>query len=595
MKSLQLAALVALVCLVPPSAGADDKKVSIGTVIPKLTFKDIRYLTRTLDDFPQAKTFVVVFTNTSCPLVQKYLPTLKKLEQEYRTKAVQFLAVNVGLDDSILTMAAQSVRHDIAFPFVKDFEHAWVKALGVRRTPEAVVLDEKRRMRYRGRIDDQYRLGGVRQEPSSHELKDAIEAVIAGREVAVAETPVDGCAITPLEQRGQQPAVTYAEHVAPILKKHCQECHRPGAAAPFSLVSYKQAVARSAAIAEVVAEERMPPWYGAPEFGPFLNRRGMSAAERDVVLRWILNGKDPGDVSKLPDESAAEKAKPWRIGDPDQTLHLPEHELPPSGDIPYKYAFLPYVFLEDTWVQGVEIKPDNPRVLHHCNMAHGTLTGGFKAANFITGIVPGGEAMLLDEGIGFLIPKGSMLALQIHYVSTGKPEKCRVSVGLKFPRGIVQKQLRHYLLVNNRFAIPPESPAHPVRASKTLDREAFGVGLFTHMHLRGKDMTFTAHYPDGRTETLLIIPNYNFNWQMPYHWVAGAKRFPKGTRFECMAHFDNSSFNPYNPDAKATVRDGPQTHHEMMNGFVFFTDANEQLNLAVDAKTGRQLLQYKKP
>jgi hypothetical protein len=111
--------------------------------------------------------------------------------------------------------------------------------------------------------------------------------------------------------------------------------------------------------------------------------------------------------------------------------------------------------------------------------------------------------------------------------------------------------------------------------------------MFSHMHLRGKDMTFLARYPDGKNETLLVIPNYNFNWQIPYRWKPGQKTFPRGTVIDCVAHFDNSRFNPYNPDPKATVRNGPQTHDEMMVGFFFYTDANEKLGLSIDPKTGR--------
>ena len=119
-----------------------------------------------------------------------------------------------------------------------------------------------------------------------------------------------------------------------------------------------------------------------------------------------------------------------------------------------------------------------------------------------------------------------------------------------------------------------------------LDVDAVGVGLFSHMHLRGKDMTFTAHRPGGKAETLLVIPNYNFAWQLPYRWEPGKVRFPKGTRLECVAHFDNSAFNPYNPNPRATVRNGPQTHHEMMVGFFFYTGDGEQLGLQIDPKSG---------
>ncbi len=101
-------------------------------------------------------------------------------------------------------------------------------------------------------------------------------------------------------------------------------------------------------------------------------------------------------------------------------------------------------------------------------------------------------------------------------------------------------------------------------------------------------MTFTAHLPDGKTETLLVIPNYSFSWQLPYRWEPGKKRFPKGTRLDCVAHFDNSAFNVYNPDPMATVRYGPQTQQEMMYGFFFYLDAAEKLGLEVDPKTGQK-------
>jgi thiol-disulfide isomerase/thioredoxin len=569
-------------------AAASDKAIRIGEPIANLTFKDIHYLPRSLDDFSDKKAFVLVFTTTSCPIVQQYWPALKELEKDYRAKGVQFLAVNVGADDSIVAMASQAVRYDVDLPFVKDIEGKCAQALGVRRTPEVVVLDEQHTLRYRGRIDDQYRLGGTRAAATRRDLKEAIAAVLAGRDVAVKETPVDGCLITLPEAPQPKTEVTFAEHIAPILQKHCQECHRPDTAAPFSLITYKQVAARADMIAEVVAEQRMPPWYGSADYGHFINRRALTPDERDTILAWVAAGTPRGDETKLPPPLPPRSEGKWLIGKPDLVLSTPQTDtLPASGDIPYKYTVLPHVFTEETWVQGVQILPDNPRVVHHCNMAYFTPKEGFSESNFITGTVPGGSPMYLDNGVAFRIPKGASLILQIHYVTNGKPEKCRISVGFKYAKETVQKQLRHMLLVDKKFAIPPGAPAHPVSASKVLDRDAAVIGLFVHMHLRGRDMTFKAHQPDGTSETLLLVPNYSFDWQMPYVYERGKVRFPKGTRLEAIAHYDNSAFNPYNPDPSATVKDGPQTYHEMLNGFVFYTDAEEQLNLDVDPKTGK--------
>jgi hypothetical protein len=395
---------------------------------------------------------------------------------------------------------------------------------------------------------------------------------------------VDGCPITfPKPRKPKE--VTFAEHVAPVLQKHCWECHKSGGSAPFSLTTHKQAAARAEALAEVVTDQRMPPWFASHEFGPFVNARGLSDDERAVLTDWAKTGTAAGDLTKAPAPPPEPKSK-WAIGEPDLVLESMEFDLPATGDIPYKYTLLPHNFAEDTWVRGVQITTDNPRSLHHCNMIHGSLKDGVSEKNFVTGYVPGGEPMNLEPGVGFMIPKGSFLGLQMHFVSTGKPEKCKITVGLRYPRDVVQTRLRHVQLFDTRFAIPPGAPAHKVSASHTLDADVIGVGLFSHMHLRGKDMTFAAQAPGGRRDTLLIIPNYNFEWQIPYRWEPGKKRFPKGTRLECVAHYDNSPFNPYNPDPKATVRNGPQTHNEMMYGFFFYTLADEKLGLRIDPKTG---------
>src|SRR5262249_4173644 len=241
---------VVLVCTA--AAHAQDA-VKIGDTIGRLKFTDIRYLPRTLDDFGKKPAYVLVFTNTSCPLVQRYLPTWQALANEH--KAVQFAAVNSADEDSIIAMATQAVRHDVSFPFVKDSGGACARALGVRRTPEVVVLDGEKRLRYRGRIDDQYRLSGVRKEPTTHDLKDALVAVLAGRKVANPETEVGGCPTTCAKPRPPKD-VPYAEHVGPILQKHCWQCHQTGGSAPFSLTGYKQASSRAEMIAEVVGEGR---------------------------------------------------------------------------------------------------------------------------------------------------------------------------------------------------------------------------------------------------------------------------------------------------------------------------------------------------
>lgn len=463
---------LALLFLFAHAARADAPKV--GDRVGKLKFTDTRSLPRTADDFGAKKAFVFVFANTTCPVAQRYLPTLNALEKGYRDKGVQFVLVNAADDDSLVAMATQAVRCDVEFPAVKDFGGAVARALGATRTPEAVVLDADKTIRYRGRIDDQFRVRGNRDKPTTSELKDALDAVLAGKKVATPETEVDGCAIT-FAKAAKPKAVTFAEHVAPVLKKHCWECHKASGSAPFALTTYKQASARAATLAEVVQDQRMPPWFASHDFGPFVNRRGLTDDERAILADWAKTDAQPGDLTKAPAPPEEVKEK-WLIGKPDAVLESNVFELPAKGDIPYKYALLPHNFAEDTWVTGVQITSDNPRVLHHANLAFGSLTGGFKEENFVTGYVPGGEPMNLDSGVAFRIPKGSFLALQIHFVSTGKPEQCRISVGLRYPREAVQTRLRNIQLTDSKFAIPPGAPAHKVSAAASSTPTSWAWG-----------------------------------------------------------------------------------------------------------------------
>jgi peroxiredoxin len=563
--------------------------VSIGTAVPNLRFKDIRFVSRTLDDLGEQRAYVLVFTNTTCPVAQKYWPKLKRMDADLKGRGVQFLAVNAAADDSIGQIAEQALEFGLEFPFVKDGDSSCAKALGVQRTPEVAVLDSQKRLRYRGRIDDQYRIGGSRTDVQHEDLQLAIEAVLDDRGPPVTETPVDGCLITFRSAAPPREPATFSHDILPLLQQHCQECHHDGSpSAPFSLMTFEDAANHGAMIAEVVSEQRMPPWR-ASRRQHFSNERGLTAAERRTIESWVLGGMNAGDPAQAPPPRTFVASK-WEIGEPDLVITaLETHSLPAEGIVDYRYIVMPYVFTEDTWICAAEILPDNPRTVHHCNMGHFTLGKQYTEGNFITGRVPGGTALIADEGMALRIPKGSVLGLQVHYTTTGKAEKNRMSVGLKFPRGIVHKEVRHLQVSTSKIAIPPGAAAHAIISSRTLPCDSSGIGMFSHMHLRGKDMTFIAHAPQGEAEKLLTIPNYHYAWQQNYRWEPGTKKFPKGTRIEVVAHYDNSAFNPFNPDPKVEVRSGLQTFHEMMIGFFFYIDDAEDLMMQVDPKTGREV------
>jgi len=277
--------------------------------------------------------------------------------------------------------------------------------------------------------------------------------------------------------------LTFSEHVAPLMRKHCAVCHRSGTAAPFSLVTLEDVSRQSQMIAEVVREQRMPPWYANPRYGHFQNDRTLTSAERLTILQWIRGGMKPGTSTDLPPHLEDSGQTTWRIGKPDLilTMLVPE-QLPAEGFVPYRYTVLPHVFLQDTWIEALEIRPDNRRVVHHANLAYGSPSHKPGHDTFITGYVPGGQPMDLshfDNGVSFRIPSLSVLGLQIHYVTTGKPEQCRISVGVRFARKPVRKRLHHRLMDPHGFLIPPGHPAWPVRESATLDNDVTLLGLLS--------------------------------------------------------------------------------------------------------------------
>ena len=578
-------------CFAVYAADAAEPNMSaaaIGDRVADLRFKDIRGLVRAAHELGEHQATVLAFVTSDCPLVGRVMPKLIELDAAYREKGVQFVAVNVGAADTLKDMAAQAIEFEASFPFVKDEGLACAARLGIDRTPEVAVLDSEWRLVYRGRIDDQDRLGGSRPQPTRRDLATALDELLAGMAVSVVSTPADGCLITaPVETEPKTPP-TYHGDVASILQQRCSRCHSEGTAAPFTLLSYDDVTAHAEMIAEVVRDERMPPWSAHPDYGTFQNDPSLSPEEKETILQWVRLGRPKGES---PAEPAAdpEPTPEWRIGTPDLVVTMADdQEVQATGYIPYQYVMLPHVFLQETWLEAIEIKPDNPEVVHHCNLAYVTPTGA-SAETFITGHVPGGQPLDLghfDEAVSYRVPAFSGLILQIHYTTTGKPERCRISVGLRFPRREIKKRLYHVLLDPRDLAIPPGDGAHAVRSVTTLERDASLLGMFTHMHLRGKDMTFFAERPGQPQETLLMIPTFSFDWQLGYECIPGTVKLPKGTNLGAVAHFDNSAFNPFNPDPSRTVPYGAQSYDEMFNGYIFYTDDNETLSINVDPKTG---------
>ncbi len=377
--------------------------------------------------------------------------------------------------------------------------------------------------------------------------------------------------------------VTFTRDVAPIFYQHCAECHRPGQIAPMSLITYQEARPWAKAIREKVLDRSMPPWLAAPGFGHFENERRLSQKEIDTLAAWVAAGAPKGDDKDLPPAPKLEEG--WTLGRPDLVISLEEEvSVPAEGVVPYKYFTVPTNFTEDKWVQASEIHPGNRAVVHHIIVfiqepgsgAVGEESREGRNFNKLSGFAPGEQPKVYPPGTAKLIKAGSSLRFQMHYTPNGRPARDRSYVGLFFAKGPVQRKALTGTATNNKFVIPPGDDHYEVRSTWTAKEDVRIVDLMPHMHYRGKDFTYTAVYPDGRSEVILQVPKYDFNWQLLYRFKEPLL-LPKGSRLDCLAHFDNSSRNKYNPDPTKEVRWGPQTWEEMMIGWFDYTLEGENL------------------
>src|SRR5262245_4922831 len=367
------------------------------------------------------------------------------------------------------------------------------------------------------------------------------------------------------DNRSKQ-TVTYSKDVAAIINNNCVVCHRPGEAAPMSLTSYKEVRPWAASIREKVVTRQMPPWHADPKYGDFVNARGLRQQEIDTIVAWIDQGAKEGNPKDLP--AAPSFVQGWRIGKPDIVLTMAqEYALAAEGPDDYQYFRIPTNFKEDVWVQAAEARPGNRRIVHHIIAfiippkstgensvfnpspqmleemkkkwifyVDGSLnrvkteapthddgcatplggsaifmdgTGQDNFGMLLCGEAPGRDPDVWPAGVAKKIPAGAEIMLQVHYARNGKAEKDRSSVGLVVAKRPPERQLITWPIQNFFFRIPPGAGNHEVTSCYTFKQDVHIVSLMPHMHLRGKDMTIPAHYPDGRAETLLSAPNYS--------------------------------------------------------------------------------------
>jgi len=366
--------------------------------------------------------------------------------------------------------------------------------------------------------------------------------------------------------------VTFSKDVAAIFNKNCVACHRPGEIAPMSLLSYKDARPWAKSIKEKVATGVMPPWHADPHYGAFENDRRLSQKDIDTIVSWVDQGAKEGNPKDMP--PTPQFAEGWNIGKPDVVFYLPqEFTVPAAGEVPYKYFKVPTNFKQDMYIQAAEIRPGDRGVVHHIIVFAQSPN---EPQRLIVGYAPGEQPAVIGKGMARRIPAGADLTFQVHYTPNGKESKDKSYVGFVFSKEPPKTEILTRPIMNARFAIPPGDPNYKVESTYTFSEDSHVYSLMPHMHVRGKDFEFRATFPDGTSKVLLSVPKYDFAWQT-YYVLKETLAAPKGTRIDCLAHFDNSEKNKYNPDPKKEVRWGDQTWEEMMIGWMSYTIDNQPI------------------
>jgi mono/diheme cytochrome c family protein len=498
------------------------------------------------------------------------------LERTYRDRGVAFLMVNPKKHEDVEAMRGARERYKLEMGYVHDPEVKLGIALKADSTTDVFVLDGARTLVYRGAVDDQYGFGYSLPAAKKNYLVDALEAVLGGREVAVKATSAPGCdfPVKVEDARAEAAKVTWHNRVSRIVQNNCQECHRAGEPAPFSLVSYEDVEDNLATIRRVVEKKFMPPWFAEGGKETWANHRALSEADREDLLAWIGAGAPVGDEKDAP--LARKWVEGWRIGRPDAVYSVEQPiAVAAQGVMDYQNVLVKTNLTADKWVRAVEVRGSQPQVIHHVLVFvvfpkdhprakeqprhRGGLSGYFA------GMVPGAGVSVFPEGTAKFLPRGASLVFQIHYTPNGEAVEDRPRMGVIFAEK-PEREVATRAAFDNKFRIPPGASDHEIVGEYTF-REAQRIFSFSpHSHLRGKAFKYELIDSAGKARTVLDIPKYDFNWQLVYE-LRRPIDVAAGTRLRVTARYDNSEKNPANPDPTKWVTFGEQTSDEMMIGY----------------------------
>lgn len=581
--------------VVAPPSPREARAAGVGRYVPDAAGCGLDGAERSWRSGRGERLTVIAITSATCPLCRKFAPSLARVEAAYADQGVRFVYVNVSGTDTPEAMRAQITAQGFRGLYLVDRDRQFVQTLQARTTTEVFVIDGGNTLVYRGAVSDQHGIGFSHEEPRQRYLERALDAALCRQLPEIGATHAPGCAIegdAAAAPRAASP-VTYTRDIARIVQNHCVECHREGGVAPFGLDGYEAVARRATMIRTVTQEGLMPPWFAAaPAVGkdapaarhesPWANDRSLADSDKQAIAAWIDAGKPRGDDADLPLPREFAPGE-WRIGTPDAVFQIPEPiAVKADGVMAYQNVLVATKLTADKWVRGVQIVPTDKSVVHHVlvfvlpeaalqDRAVRRRAAIDESRGFFAAYVPGNDAVVYPEGMAKRLPKGSVLAFQIHYTPNGTATRDQLKIGFVFGSEAPRHMVRTAAVADRRLRIPPGASNHEESAEIRLPADVKLLAFLPHLHVRGKAFRYELQRPEAEgadaRQVVLDIPRYDFNWQLRY-LLREPLAAPRGSVLRATAWYDNSANNPANPDPTKTVRWGPQTHDEMMLGYL---------------------------
>lgn len=529
-----------------------------------------------LSRYADERAVVVFVYSAGCETSKAALPEIVSLQKRFRSSPVRFLVLVPDNGETRADLAELARSMGAETPFLLDSSQLVTDALDFSRCGEVLAISPARGdILYRGGVG-LYRGDPMQQAlaanlpgMSSH-LHYVVHSVLRGEPFIDNPSPSAGVPLVLDRIEAMRArAISYEQDVAPILVERCVGCHREQGVAPWVMDGHRMVQGWSSMIRETLLTRRMPP--GQIDYD-YANRyedvHHISDEEMQILMSWIESGARRDETAVDPLVVLEQQASDWELGEPDLVIEFPEHEVPASGVLDYVFVPLEIGLTEDKWVSAYAFDVDEKSALHHvivytqdARQQRQNASRGGSRTNF-GGYAPGRGHIELDPDTGILLKRDMRFMIQFHYTTIGRELTDRTRLGLYFHDSPPEHVLERTAVMNGEFVIPPGVREFPVAASTLIPDDSYLYSFAPHMHYRGKHIRFKAVFPDGTEEKLLSIPNFQHNWQMVYR-LSEPVFLPAGTEIVAEGAFDNSRFNPLNPDPSQEVRWGDQVWDEM--------------------------------